>query len=185
MRVAGHVMARQADRGKKVGDPFLPVRSAPQTMDSERLHERFLDRQPRIEACIRILENDLHVLPVMPHLLLGQLRDIDAVEENLTFRRLREAQDGAAGCRLARARFSDQPDHFAGLDVERDVIDRLDVSDGAGQQAALDWKILLEVADIKQFTIRWLWIRDPMWQGHGAVSSCLRESSRHRTQRTM
>ena len=47
---------------------------------------------------------------------------------------------------LAAAAFADEAERLAFLDVERDVVDRLDVSDRALEQAAAHREVLHEVA---------------------------------------
>ena len=59
-----------------------------------------------------------------------------------------EAQDGEAERGLARARFADDAERLAGAQLERQAVHRLDVVDGAAQQAALDRKPDLEVVGL-------------------------------------
>ena len=51
---------------------------------------------------------------------------------------LTEPEHGAAERGLARAAFADDAERLAARDRERDIVDRLDVADGAAEQAALD-----------------------------------------------
>ena len=91
----------------------------------DRLGDDLPDRHARIERRVRILKDHLHVLPRAAQLRAGQLRDVDVAEHHAAARRLDEPQHRAAERRLAASRFADEPERFAGKNVERHAVDRL------------------------------------------------------------
>ena len=95
--------------------------------------------QPRVQARVRILEDDLH-LP--PQLRASRANGSPVISgpSNLTLPdgRLDQPQDAAPGRRLAAAALPHEPEHFALLHRERDAVDGAHVPDGAREQALLD-----------------------------------------------
>ena len=79
-----------------------------------------------------------------------QRQQIDAVEPNLPRIRLDQPKNGPArGC-FAAAGFTDQAEGFAFIDVEADIVDRLDVGRDARKDASTNRKVLLEIADAQE-----------------------------------
>ena len=89
----------------------------------DRLRENAADREPRIQAGIRILKDDLHAPAQRPHLAARQTDDLLPFELDAAARRLNQLQDAAARRRLAAAALADQAEHFSGVHVERDPVD--------------------------------------------------------------
>src|SRR5207302_7074081 len=77
----------------------------------------------RIQARVRILEDDLQASPVRTHGAGGQRREIGAFEPYFAGGRLDQLQHRAPDRALARARFADEAQHLAFRDLETDVID--------------------------------------------------------------
>ena len=75
----------------------------------------------------------------------AELGDVDAVVEDLSGGGLDEAEDRAAGRGFAAAGFADEAERLAAVDVEADVVDGADVVDRAGEDAAADGEIDLQV----------------------------------------
>src|SRR5262245_1313741 len=94
----------------------------------DRLHELAADRQQRIEARQRILENGADVPAAQSaHGLRRQGIDASACKQNLPAglaqRWVEQPDDGRSGERLAGPRLANQAQHFAGCDLEGDVVD--------------------------------------------------------------
>ena len=64
-----------------------------------------------------------------------QAQQVDAVELDLARGRLEQADQRAAERRLAAARLADEADRLAAEDVEVDAVDRLQLADGALEDA--------------------------------------------------
>ena len=91
---------------------------------------------PRVERADRVLEDDLHV--PAHRLQVARRRDaddVDAVELDLARGRLEQPQQRAAEGRLAAAGLADEADRLAAADVEVDAVDRLQLADGALEDA--------------------------------------------------
>src|SRR5262252_7089992 len=80
---------------------------------------------------------------------LAQMRDVMAAELDGAARRLEQPQHGARHRRLAAPALADQPQRLAFAHLEADPIDRIDVPDGAADDAPLDRKMFLEVGDLE------------------------------------
>ena len=101
--------------------------------------------QARAEAAERVLEDDLHLAAQRAQLAAsdrpwtgGRRTAIGALAGD-------EAQQRQAERGLARAALADEAERLAGAQLERHAVDRLDVADGAAEQAALDRKLDLQV----------------------------------------
>ena len=90
--------------------------------------DRLLDRHRRVERRVRVLEDDLHAAPNRAELALGHARDLVALELDAPLGRRHEPEQGSPERRLPAPRFADEPQHLAPAEVERDVVDCLDVS---------------------------------------------------------
>ena len=104
------------------------------TVHLEALFDDLGNRQPRAQAAERVLEDDLHFPPQRAQGARLQPLDEGFAEMNGAARgdeaQQRQTQGGLAG-----AGFTDHPDRLAGLHVEGQAVHRLDVIDGATQQA--------------------------------------------------
>src|SRR5262249_57998225 len=101
------------------------------------------------ERAVGVLENDLDLAPRGLEVGRRRVEQIPAREENFPRRRLLEPEDEAADRGLAAARLADEPERFAGADVEAHVVDRADRGFSAAQ-AGLDQEMLGEVAHREQ-----------------------------------
>src|SRR5262249_45769424 len=79
----------------------------------------------------------------------AQMRDVMAAELDGAAGRLEQPQHGARHRRLATAALADQPQGFAFADLEADPVDRVDLPDGAADDASLDGKMLFEVGALE------------------------------------
>src|SRR5215813_14652190 len=84
-----------------------------QGLSDDRAH-----RHPRIQGGVGVLKNDLHVTAEMPEGPLVQRGDFLVVEDDLARRGLNEAQNAAAGGRLAAAGLTHQAQRLPPLNGE-------------------------------------------------------------------
>ncbi len=150
MRVAAGMVRLEADQVHHLADLLAPFRTIPDVVDPQALADAVGDRRPRIEAGVRVLEDDLHPPAERLEVLAAERRQILPVEPDRARGRFDEAQDKTSDRRLAAARFADEAEGLAAAHVERDAIDGLDAGDLALQDPAVDRKVLHEVADLEQ-----------------------------------
>ena len=94
-------------------------------MHDPRLGHEFSDGHSRVEAGVRILEDELHVLAKMSQCFAGGLGDVAAPEADCPGGRFDTSEDGPTGGGLSRAGFADKAKCFPRFDVEAHVIDRM------------------------------------------------------------
>ena len=94
---------------KESHDPIISVLFAgTELMNIKRFADDISYGHTRIEACVRILENDLHLLAVGKHLdgyLLLFVKQDFSVVNNLSVCGLMQSQERSSRCRLAAAGF--------------------------------------------------------------------------------
>ena len=81
VRIAPRVLGREADQREQLGDPRRARRAGMQAVGRQRLAERVADAQARVEARVRVLEDDLQAAPKGPHRARRQRREVDALED--------------------------------------------------------------------------------------------------------
>ena len=64
VRVAARVLRLQTDEVHHPRDLLPPLGRAPEAVDPQALADAVADRRPRVEARVRVLEDDLHPPPV-------------------------------------------------------------------------------------------------------------------------
>ena len=148
--MAPGVVGLQPDHVHHLLDLIPALRVAAEAVDAQPLADAVADRGPRVQAGVRVLEDDLHPAPIGPELGALDPRDIRPIELDPARRRVEEAQDHPADRRLAAARLADEPERLAAPDVERDAVDRLDRADLALEDTAADREVLDEVRDADQ-----------------------------------
>ncbi len=136
MRVALCMVGRQADLLEQPAHARLRFVAAGDAVHQQRLHDRVTDRHARVERGERVLEDELDVATQCLHVLLGQLEDVAAVELDRTALALDQAQQRAPGGRLAAARFADQRQRLARMQVEAQLFDRMHAARDAAEEAA-------------------------------------------------
>ena len=82
------------------------------------LGEDVTDRASRGKRGVGILEDDLHFRADRTHFRVLVARDVLALEEDLTARRLVELQDGSSHRGFSTARFTDDAECFTGIQLE-------------------------------------------------------------------
>ena len=119
-----------------------------QVMLAHRLADDLTHGQAGRQAGERVLEDDLHLGTQRGHLLVVQVVDLLAVEQDLAVGLVAgQAQDGAAGGGFAAAGLAHQAHGAAAAQVEGDAVHSLDLADGAADQTALDGEVFLQVID--------------------------------------
>src|SRR5580704_14090087 len=95
-------------------------------VNNQRLGDDVFDAKAGIERSEGILKDDLHIAAQPAH-FPGTCREQIAVfKADAARRRLNEAQDQTSERALARARFSDEPESFPGMNIERDLVHSAD-----------------------------------------------------------
>src|SRR5207244_5646441 len=89
----------------------------------ERAAEDPLDRVPRVQRRVRVLEDHLDVAPELPVSALLLRGDLEPVELDLPLRRIDEPDERLRKRRLARAGFSDETEDLAAVHLEGDARD--------------------------------------------------------------
>jgi hypothetical protein len=140
----------QPDHREQLADARRGLRSRGQPVDLQRFADDVADRHARVERGVRVLEDDLHLFAQRTQRGPAQAGDVAPIERDAAGRRVGQAQDHAAGGRLARARLADETQRFAAADVEVDAVDGLYVADVLLQEAGRDRKVLRQVADLDQ-----------------------------------
>ena len=130
-------------------------------MDDEDFAKDRPDGHARIERGEGVLENDLHVAPHRAQVSAAKAQHVLPVEHDLARAGFDEAQDAASCGRLAAARFTNQSQGFAAIDGEGHAVHRMNTPDLSRQQARLDGKMLLEIADAQQGFAHGI---SPRWQ---------------------
>ena len=146
VRVAVVVLGVQADAVHELLD--APLRVALGLVDPERRADDRADRLARVERRVRVLEDHLHLAPVGAHLARGELGDVrrprtspcPAVESS-------SLMTSRAVVDLPHPDSPTSPTRLAGIDVERDLLDRVDAGDLALEDDPLgDREVLREAA---------------------------------------
>ena len=102
------------------------------------------NRTPRVEARKRVLENDLHLGPVLAKGAVAEARNVDAIQHDLTTGRVMKPNHRVSKRRLAAARLANNGKGLSPPDLQRDVF--YCVHGGT----STDRKVLTEVTDLDQ-----------------------------------
>ena len=120
-------------------------------MNLQRLADDLKNREPRIQRSERVLENHLHLPPIMPELPLAQRQQTFSLEHHLARRRRNELQQRAPDGRLPAPALADEPDRRARLDGKGHPVHCLHIPRVPAEDAGADGKINLEVTDFEQW----------------------------------
>ena len=108
------------------------------------------DRQPGIQGCHRILEDDLEVLTgplALPRIHLG---GVMAQDDDVPSLRLGQLKDRHDRCRLPASRFTDQSKGLALLDPEGDAINSMNCANAPLEDRTLHKRVRLDkVLDVQ------------------------------------
>ena len=136
VRVAVERLGAEPDLERQLGDPFRQFAAAGDAVIEQRLADDVADRQARVERGVGVLEDDLQLAPPAAASAGASGASMSlAVDADLARGRVDQLQDRLARGRLAAAALADQPQRLARGDVEGDAVDRVDLTDGALQQA--------------------------------------------------
>src|SRR5690348_10799277 len=147
VRVTVERFGAQAHLESEFGNAFRQLAAAGDAVIDERFADYVADPEARVERRIGVLEDDLQLATVGPHLAASQLVDSLAADTNLAGGRVDQFEDRLAGGRLAAAALADETQGLALGDVEGNAVDRMHLPDGALQQPFLDRKMLYQPAD--------------------------------------
>ncbi len=104
VRIAAQVSGEHIDLFQQRGGAVDAVGLArADAVNPHRLDEGGLDRHPRIQRAVGVLENDLHLPADLPQLAAAQRGDVDAVVVHLAASRFDQPQNGPPGGGLAAA----------------------------------------------------------------------------------
>ncbi len=148
MGVAGTVRLVQAHRFQQLIDLLVPACLAVcQAVNINSFGNNVFYFHSRVQRCIRVLINHLYCLPECFQFGLPfDAADVFAIKDNPAGSRLIQADNAAAGRRLAATRFAHQSESFSFINVEADVIHSSDFIRSA------DIEILLQMCDFKYFS---------------------------------
>ena len=154
MRIAVEDVAREADaveqRAALLVD--LVARHAP---DPERRGEDLADALAGVQRRLRVLEDHLHLAADRLHLPAAGLGDVVAVEADRARGRRQQPHQHADQRRLAAPGLADDPERLAGVEVEGDVVDGVDVRGRAiDDHPGLDREQHPQVVDLEQPAVR-------------------------------
>src|SRR5207344_430861 len=105
---------------------------------ADGLADDFADGHARIEARVRVLEDDLHAAADGPHLRVRERKEIFPVEDDAAERGLDQAKNAATERALAAAALADEAERLSATHAERDVLDGAEIFRAAPEEATLD-----------------------------------------------
>ena len=126
VRVTARRVGGQADDLEQVADLRARLAPAREAVGPQRLADDAADAVARVERRERILEDHLHPPAQRPQLVLAELGDVLAVEEDPAARSAcRGGGSRAPDRRFAAAGLADEPERLAAVDRQRDAVDGL------------------------------------------------------------
>src|SRR2546425_11794431 len=108
-------------------------------------------RVPRIQGLVRVLEDHLKVPAEAEEIASPEARDVLSLEVNGALGRIFEPGDETTRGRLATTRFAGEPEDFSLVQVETNLVDRVDLDDMAAQgleEPSLGFEVFLVVAGL-------------------------------------
>ena len=151
VRVAVDEARVEADDVEELAHAGAAVAARADAVHDERLRDDVADGHARVERRVRVLEDDLHLAPHLPHVLAAERRQLPPLEADRAAGRLEQAEDAVAGRGLAGAGLADEAERLALADLEADAVHGPDEVDRpVDQQARLDREVLLEVGDLEE-----------------------------------
>src|SRR5579859_1895793 len=123
VRVAVSEVRIEADNAEQLLDALLFLLALfRQTVDLERFGDQVSDRHACIQAGVRVLEDHLHLAPLLAHGFGAQPGQVLAEEVDPASGWLVELEDGPAGGAFAASGLTYQPERLALVDRERDIV---------------------------------------------------------------
>ena len=106
-------------------------------MDDQRFGDDVFYSEARVERGEGILKDDLQVAAQAAYFGAARRKQIGVLETDAARGGLDQAEDEASQSAFAGAGFADETERLAGVDVERDIIDRADLAEDFGQVAKI------------------------------------------------
>ena len=141
-RCIGRIEAHPLEQG---GHHLVALAAARDAMHLDRLADDAPHAHARIQAGDGILKNDLHVPPQPAEFFAAVGEEVHPFVANIAAGGGDEPQDRAADGGLAAARFANEAERLAGLDIEADAIDCLDVPHRAREHPAANREVRPQV----------------------------------------
>jgi hypothetical protein len=135
---------------RKSGGSLIGGRSL-HAVDDKRLGDDVFDTKARVERGEGVLKDDLHIAAQAAHFARARREQVPAFEVNSAGGRLDQAQDEPAERALARARFADEAECLARMNVERNVVDGAHFSFSAGTSAQREFALRINLGEIAEF----------------------------------
>src|SRR6185437_787525 len=151
VRIAARMLGTQAHQLEQLADTLAPrLHVLGEAMQEQWLAQHGADGHARIETGVGVLEDHLQPPAAGAHLLGIERQQVVALEAHTTGAGLDQTQDQAADSRLATARFADQCQRLAFLDLEVETVDRADMGGDAAERTALHREVLHQAFDLEQ-----------------------------------
>ena len=130
---------------EKLGQFFRALgRVLVHAVDDPGFGDDVFDRHARIQARVRILEDDLHLAPERPHIARRERHEVTAVVHDASEGRLHEAEDETTERALATAALADESHRLAAPDSNRNAVDSTEEFLAARKEASTHGKILAD-----------------------------------------
>ncbi|GFJ80642.1 hypothetical protein Phou_048220 [Phytohabitans houttuyneae] len=144
MRVPVVVLGVEADQLQQLAYPLLDAARRADPVYLQRHRDDPPDGVPRVQRGVRVLEDDLQVLPQQPQPAPPDAADVPPLEDDPAAGRLQQAHEHPPRGRLATARLADEPERLAARHLEVDPVD------GAHQAAPTYRKVLGQPFHLEQ-----------------------------------
>ena len=116
----------------------MPLCGGTEVVDDERLFDRGMNPEARVERLVRILVDDLEPAAELTQLPRRQTSNVLSAEADETLVRLLQAEDRLRCCRLPTPRLADEGEHFTAAEHEGDPLDGMDAELGTTLERAED-----------------------------------------------
>ncbi len=139
------LLRAQAHRLQQKSQPLRPFLPGVEAVNVHGIGKDLVHGHPGIERGIGVLEDELHFPPDPAQGLPPHVRHVLAPEPDRASRHRRQPGDGHSRSGLPATRLAHDPQRLALVQMKVDPVHRVDVANGAGQDALLDGKVNLEV----------------------------------------
>src|SRR5262249_26130911 len=123
VRIALHRLPPEADLAEDCRDAVEELAPRGDAVIAHRLGHDVADIHARVQGRVRVLEDDLQLAAVGPHLAAGEAVDAGAAQLDRAGGGLDQLQHRLAGGRLAATALADQAQRLSGADREADAVD--------------------------------------------------------------
>src|SRR5439155_13427074 len=119
----------QAHGPQQLVDALTTFLTPIEAVDAQRLGDDLADGHARVERCVRVLEDDLHLTTDVTHPAAAEARDVETVEDHLARGRLEQLDERPSKGGLAAAGLADESERLALLDDHVDAVDGVNLAD--------------------------------------------------------